>query len=101
MPLAPFQRMCRAFDVLIDQFKLGAFGGIMFKAMAVGCPIVTYLNEELVLRQYSEVPPVMNCFSTEEIKLGLTQLIEDENQRKNLSLDTLRWIKRTTVRLRP
>ena len=47
LAITPFERMCKACDVVVDQFKLGAFGGVVFKAMAVGTPIVTFLNEAL------------------------------------------------------
>jgi hypothetical protein len=47
MPAVRFERMARAVHCVVDQFVLGAFGGILFKAAAVGAPVLTYLNDTL------------------------------------------------------
>jgi hypothetical protein len=95
-PLAirPFERICRACDVVADQFKLGSFGGVVFKAMATGAPVLTYLNYEQLKKQYSECPPVINCTSSDEVCVQLTELLKDRNLLKVLSEKTLHWIKR-------
>ncbi len=93
MPLLPFQRMCLASDVMADQFKLGAFGGITFKAMAVGCPIITYLDEEMLLRQYPQCPPVLNCATVEDIIAAVRSLLDQPEKRRKLSADSRSWMK--------
>ena len=93
MPLLPFQRMCLASDVMADQFKLGAFGGITFKAMAVGCPIITYLDEEMLLRQYPQCPPVLNCATVEDIIAAVRSLLDQPEERRKLSADSRSWMK--------
>jgi len=94
-PLAiiAFERMCLASDVVVDQFKLGAFGGILFKAMAVGAPILTYLDVERVKAQYPETPPVINCLETKEIVIRVAELIEDRERLQSLSEQGRAWIK--------
>jgi len=94
LAITPFERMCRACDVVADQFKLGAFGGVVFKAMATGVPILTYLNEEQLKRQYAECPPVINCASVDEVTLRLTEVLNDRGLLKVISEETRRWIKR-------
>lgn len=93
LPITPFERLCRASDVVADQFKLGAFGGVCFKAMAVGAPILTFLNESLLLRQYSEVPPVVNCSSAEEIVSRVEELAFHPGGLKNLGEASRYWMK--------
>jgi hypothetical protein len=93
MAIVPFERMCRACDVVADQFKLGAFGGVVFKAMAVGAPILTYLNESQATRQYPVSPPVINCRTTEEILIHLLPLMTDRKSLSAISQETRRWVK--------
>lgn len=94
LPITPFERMCRACDVVADQFKLGAFGGVCFKAMAVGAPILTYLNESLLLQQYPEVPPVINCEFSEEIVSRLGDLVARRDELERLGQASREWMKK-------
>lgn len=94
LAITPFERMCRACDVVVDQFKLGAFGGVVFKAMAVGTPIITFLNEELIRRQYPEVPPVINCRTAAEIEAAITDLIQQPARLAQLGRQSREWIRR-------
>lgn len=103
-PLAiiPFERMCLGADIVVDQFKLGAFGGVVFKAMAVGTPILTYLDESLLSRQYSEQPPVVNCRTAEEIVEKMKTIIASSEQLADIANDSREWMirfhsKQTTV----
>jgi glycosyltransferase involved in cell wall biosynthesis len=94
LAITPFERMCRASDVVADQFKLGAFGGVVFKAMATGAPILTYLNEKQLKKQYAECPPVINCTTADEVILRVTALLNDRVLLKVMSEETRRWVKR-------
>jgi glycosyltransferase involved in cell wall biosynthesis len=94
LAITPFERMCKACDVVVDQFKLGAFGGVVFKAMAVGTPIVTFLNEELIIRQYPEPPPVINCQSSADIEHAIAELIEQPARLAYIGLQLRDWIRR-------
>jgi hypothetical protein len=92
LPTIPFERMCMAADVVVDQFKLGAFGGVVFKAMAVGAPILTYLNEDLLKEQYPAPPPVINCLTVEDIFDRMVGLICDPASLKSLGEKSRQWI---------
>ena len=92
MAMTRFERMSMACDVVVDQFKLGAFGGVLFKAMATGSPILTYLNEALVLRQYTEVPPVINCRTSSEIVTQMAVLFEHPKCLEEIRLRSRQWI---------
>lgn len=88
-----FERMAMACDMVVDQFKLGAFGGVLFKAMAVGSPILTYLNESRLLEQYAEVPPVVNCRNREEIVAKVSALLRNPDKLRKLGEQSRKWIK--------
>ncbi|MEX2577570.1 MAG: glycosyltransferase [Verrucomicrobiales bacterium] len=87
-----FMKTCMACDVVADQFKLGSFGGILFKAMATGTPICTFLQEENLLRIYPEVPPVINVRTREEIRDRLGAALEDGEKLAEIGEAGRRWI---------
>jgi len=102
MALVQFERTARACDLVVDQFMLGAFGGIFFKAMAVGSPILTYLDEGKLAGQYAQMPPIINCSTTPEIVSELGRLHDDPRALESLRIASRRWIvdnhgKRDTV----
>lgn len=92
--IVPFERMAKAADCVVDQFKLGAFGGIVFKAMAVGAPVLTYLDEARLLMQYDEFPPVINCASEAQIVDAVTALATAPDGFKVLGERSRAWVKR-------
>ncbi|GIK24337.1 MAG: hypothetical protein BroJett006_05830 [Betaproteobacteria bacterium] len=94
LAITPFERMCLAADLVVDQFKLGAFGGVVFKAMAVGKPILTYLDEKRLLKQYPVCPPVVNCRTEEEIISGLQPLLLSPNKLKHMGEASRAWMKK-------
>ena len=92
LPIIPFERMCKAVDIVVDQFKLGAFGGVVFKAMAVGAPILSYLNEDLLRAQYSVLPPVINCSTVDDIFDQMQWLIRNPNALREIGRQSKQWI---------
>ena len=94
LPTIRFERMSRACDCVVDQFVLGSFGGVMFKAMAVGAPVLTYLEESKLLQQYSEVPPVINCRTEDDIVRAIDKLIRDPRWRVQLGHEARSWMMR-------
>ena len=102
MATAKFQRHVRACDVVVDQFKLGAFGGIVYKSLAVGAAVLTYLNEKMTLEQYQVMPPIINCDSKKEISCQLRRLHRDRSLLQGYRLESQRWMrehhgKRSTI----
>ncbi len=54
--------------VVVDQFDVGGLGGIAIEAMAAGRPVMMYVNENCSRLQYGgDTPPVINCWSEDEI----------------------------------
>ena len=89
-----FDRMCMAADVVADQFKLGSFGGVAFKAMATGCPVLSSLDKADVARIYQEPPPILSCSSEDEIIDCLEKLFSDQVFRDKVSTKSRCWTKR-------
>jgi hypothetical protein len=85
--------MASAADCVVDQFVLGSFGGVMFKAMAVGAPVVTYLDEAQLLRQYPECPPVVNCRTPEQVVSALSSLLRAPADLAAMGAAGRRWMK--------
>lgn len=54
-------------DIVVDQFDVGGLGGIAVEAMALGKPVLLYLDQACVPIVYPEPPPVLNAFSEDEI----------------------------------
>ena len=89
-----FERTANACHVVVDQFKLGSFGGIMFKAMALGLPVCTYLEESGMHGRYAEAPPVINCRTEYEVLNKMKKIIDSPAVLKNLSVASLNWFKK-------
>ena len=93
MGVVRFDRMSRACDLVADQFKLGAFGGVTFKALAVGVPVCSYLDPALLAGLYPRLPPVINCRTEEEIVTELADLIGSRDKLQALGQASRSWIK--------
>ena len=89
-----FERTAKACDIVVDQFKLGSFGGIMFKALAIGAPVCTFLDEGKMSERYSESPPVINCQTEDEIFQILRQIIENPAELSRLSKASRMWMEK-------
>lgn len=93
-PVVAFERTCLASDIVIDQFKLGAFGGVLIKCMAVGRPVLTFLEEKQVLKQYVKLPPVINCRTQKEITDAIAHFFHNRQKLKKLGEESRAWIKK-------
>ena len=93
LPTVRFERMARAAHCVVDQFILGSFGGVMFKAMAVGAPVLTYLDEQQLLKQYPVIPPVVNCRTPGQIVEMMTPLLRDPQRLAGVGAAAREWMK--------
>ena len=76
----------------------------MFKAMAVGAPMLTYLDEAQLQRQFTEIPPVINCRTTGDIVTTLRRLLQTPDELSRYGTAARAWMHRhhgkaETVRL--
>lgn len=89
-----FEKYVFACDIVADQFKLGAFGGILFKSMSVGAAVCSYLNEPEIEKQYGEMLPIINCRTSAEIEEKIKLLIEGRDKIQEYRDESRKWIKR-------
>ena len=54
-------------DVVVDQFDVGGLGGIAFQSMSLAKPVMIYLQEKSQRVLYADIPPVLNCFTGDDI----------------------------------
>jgi glycosyltransferase involved in cell wall biosynthesis len=94
VPTVRFERLSRAAHCVVDQFMLGSFGGVLFKAMAAGAPVLTYLEETQLLRQYPVCPPVLNCRTAEEVFEVVSPLIAHPDQLAAIGLAGRKWMQK-------
>jgi glycosyltransferase involved in cell wall biosynthesis len=94
MGMVRFDRHVAACDVVADQFKIGAFGGVLFKAMAVGTPVCTYLDDAVMRERYREPPPVLNSRTEDDVVRALAGLAADPAGGHSLGAQARTWIKR-------
>jgi glycosyltransferase involved in cell wall biosynthesis len=87
-------RVARASDIVVDQFKFSAFGGVTFKALAAGVPVCTRLDERQAEDSFGAPPPVINCSNVEELLTELRTLIGDPIRLSVLGKESRQWIER-------
>jgi glycosyltransferase involved in cell wall biosynthesis len=84
----------RAADVVLDQFLIGTFGAVAPEAMACGTPVVMAFDSEIHRWCFSELPPVVDARTTEQIYSALRRLAQDEDERARLGQLGREWIER-------
>ncbi|CAN1593508.1 hypothetical protein MCEME20_00218 [Candidatus Pelagibacterales bacterium] len=89
-----FKLMCNISDIVVDQFKLGSFGGVVFKALATGTPVLTYLEKKKIYKQFKIIPPVINCKSEKEIEYEIKKIFKNVSLLKDLGSKSEKWIKK-------
>lgn len=96
--VSPLQsdRLIRAYsavDCVIDQFNLPCFGGVPLDVMVVGrCPVMTYIDDDILREYYGETLPVLNCRSVEEIADSIGVVIRDPEACARITRDARRWM---------
>jgi len=94
VPLQANQRMqsyIQACDLLADQFYLGAFGGILPKALRLGRPAMLYLDEQIHRWCFSEMPPILNVKTPDDVFRQLSRLTTEPAYRDALCTAGPRW----------
>jgi uncharacterized coiled-coil DUF342 family protein len=69
-------------------------GGIAVRAMMAGVPVISHLDEQEVRRHYPELPPIVNCRTTEEIIDRVRPLLDQPEERRRLGDESRAWIDR-------
>jgi len=87
-----YNRYCQACDLVADQFKLGAFGGVLYKALCNRKPVLSYLNESLMARVYSKMPPILNGRTTDELEALLAYALANPESMAALGHAGRQWV---------
>lgn len=85
-------RYLRSADCLLDQFRLGYYGGTALEALACGLPVVMRIEQE----QYDAfcetgAPPVCNADSPDSIARQLTTLYRQNALRRKTASEGRAW----------
>ncbi len=94
MGVVRYERHVLACDIIVDQFLLGAFGGVTFRALAAGRPVLTWLKEDEVARSFGTCPPILNCRTTDEIAEGLRRVLLEPAELRRIGEAARAWVKR-------
>ena len=84
--------VAQASEIVVDQFKLGAFGGVTFKALAAACCVCTKLDVSESQAFFGEAPPVVNCSTEDEIVDKVTELLRHPERLKERSKASREWV---------
>jgi len=79
-------------DIVADQFTYGFYGISALEAMAVGRPVLVYLDSHGLREFGEEPPPVVSVHTEEEIYAALCWLIEDRSGAKAIGAQAREWI---------
>jgi len=66
-----FHKEIVKYDIVVDQFDMGGYGGIAVEALDYGKPVLIYINEECNSLLFDNDIPVLNAFSEEDIERRL------------------------------
>jgi glycosyltransferase involved in cell wall biosynthesis len=94
MPERLLARYYRAVDLVLDQFQLGVFGLITPKAMACGAAVLTSYDDRHNAWCFPTAPPVVPCFSRDEIASAILRLSSDHEARRTIGAASREWVKR-------
>ncbi|MBR1207647.1 MULTISPECIES: glycosyltransferase family 4 protein [unclassified Bradyrhizobium] len=70
------QRYC-ASDVVVDQFRIPAIGGVTFEAMALGRRVITNLDETQSAEFFGAAPPCLVADSVESCAARILEVLAD------------------------
>lgn len=89
-----FERFVLASDLVADQFDIAGMGGVAFKSLSAGRPVLMRIDEDVMREKYGEVPPALNCHTEEEIVRVLDTLLEPREVWQRRCDDARNWIKK-------
>jgi glycosyltransferase involved in cell wall biosynthesis len=87
-----FEKMFAQVDLVADQFFLGAFGGIVPKALASSRVVVTYLKLGDLEGIYDEPPPVLVANTEFKIADQIKEVLANDELRRDLECRGRDWV---------
>lgn len=80
-------------SVVVDQFVVPGISGVSFEALALGCPVITADDGVSNKEFFGVAPPILGCWTTEEIANALISLVNDEPRRRDIGEKSIEWVK--------
>jgi glycosyltransferase involved in cell wall biosynthesis len=81
-----------ASDIVADQFTYGFYGISALEAMAVGRPVLVFLDPHGLRKLGEEPPPVVSVHTEEEICAALCRLAEDRSDAEAIGAQAREWM---------
>ena len=79
-------------DIIIDQLFAGTYGVFSIESMALGKPVIVYVNEEMQ-ETFPEQLPLVNA-NTETVRTRLEELITDSLKRRKLGVQARGYVEK-------
>jgi glycosyltransferase involved in cell wall biosynthesis len=93
MPREEYLKTMSEVDVVVDQFEVGAAGGVFMEALSLGKSVLSYINPVAYRLIYPELPPMLNCRTEDEIYQQLLKC-SDREFLCNLGAQGKIWVNR-------
>lgn len=91
MPHANFLRELARSRVVLGQFEIGSLGVADLEAMALGRPVVTFVEKG----RYVSPPPVISTTDPETIAARVAELLDDPRRRNEIGKACRAWVTET------
>lgn len=79
---------------VVDQFLTPAMGSVAFESLALGCRVVTALDEPTVTQFFGEMPPVLEARDPVEIAAAMRRVIDDPLDQAGVGEAGQDWFRR-------
>jgi glycosyltransferase involved in cell wall biosynthesis len=76
VPKADLWSLYRSVDAVIDQFVLPCIGSVTLEAIALGRPVITALDDQVMEEFYGQTIPLLNSHTADQIAMAMTEVIE-------------------------
>lgn len=81
-----------ASDVVVNEFGIGWFGFVALEGAAMGKPVLTYVDDDVMSLLYEQGHPFCNARTPTEIADWLTELARDDELRVQRGKAARRWV---------
>ena len=92
VPKKTSAKMMQMADIVVDQFKLGTFGGITPEAMSCGKPLLVHYQSEIHEWCFNSHPPVLNATNSDDIYRHFKELASSKEYRQELGEKGRAWV---------
>ena len=69
-------------------------GGVTFEALSLGKRVITYVDLKSAAEFFGEAPPVLSCFTADEIAEAMLRIMDDPADLAEIGLASQSWVRR-------